>query len=109
MLDDSGEVVAVVEFIRDVSEQKALQRQLLQSARLAAVGELAAGVAHNFGNILMGVGGSLEVMILLAEKEGLPPRMVERIRMMHRELMRGDGIVKRLLSFARDSTPASAR
>ncbi|HPO74870.1 MAG TPA: PAS domain-containing protein, partial [Armatimonadota bacterium] len=62
--DESGHVVAVVEYVRDVTEQKAMQRQLLQSARLAAVGELAAGVAHNFGNILMGVGGSLEVMLL---------------------------------------------
>ncbi|MBI3946218.1 MAG: PAS domain-containing protein [Armatimonadetes bacterium] len=102
---DAGEVVAVVEYVRDVTEQKAMHRQLLQSARLAAVGELAAGVAHNFGNILMGVGGSLEVMLLMAEGEGFSPRVVERMQLMHRELMRGDNIVKRLLSFARGSAP----
>ncbi|HPT99739.1 MAG TPA: ATP-binding protein [Armatimonadota bacterium] len=105
--DESGHVVAVVEYVRDVTEQKAMQRQLLQSARLAAVGELAAGVAHNFGNILMGVGGSLEVMLLMAEKEGFSPRIVERMQMMHRELMRGDNIVKRLLSFARGAAPST--
>ena len=103
--DDSGAVVAVVEVVREVGEQKAMQRQVLQSARLAAVGELAAGVAHNFGNILMGVGGSLEVMLLKAETEGLSPWAVERIQMMHTELMRGDTIVRRLLSFARGSVP----
>lgn len=106
LMEDSGAVVAVVEYIRDVTAQQAMQRQLLQSARLAAVGELAAGVAHNFGNILMGVGGSLEVMLLTAEKEGFSPRTVERMQLMHRELMRGDNIVKRLLSFARGSTPS---
>lgn len=105
LLDETGVAVAVVEYIRDITEQKAMQRQLLQSARLAAVGELAAGVAHNFGNILMGVGGSLEVMLLMAEREGFSPKVVERMRMMHRELMRGDDIVKRLLSFARGAVP----
>lgn len=109
LCDGEGEVVAVVEFIRDVSEQKMMQRQLLQSARMAAVGELAAGVAHNFGNILMGVGGSLELMILGAQKEGIPDRVVSRMEMMHRELMRGDDIVKRLLSFARGSDPSIER
>ncbi|MDH7570235.1 MAG: PAS domain-containing protein, partial [Armatimonadota bacterium] len=104
--DETAEVVAVVEYVRDVTEQRAMQQQLLQSARLAAVGELAAGVAHNFGNILMGVGGSLEVMLLQAEAEGFSPRIVERMQLMHRELMRGDNIVKRLLSFARGSAPS---
>lgn len=109
LCDGPDEVVAVVEFIRDVSQQKMMQRQLLQSARMAAVGELAAGVAHNFGNILMGVGGSLELMILGAQKEGLSDRVVSRMEMMHRELMRGDDIVKRLLSFARGTDPSIER
>lgn len=58
----SGEPVGCILNIRDISEKKRLQRQILQAQRLEALGRLAGGIAHNFNNLLMGIHGSVELI-----------------------------------------------
>src|SRR5262249_13769999 len=50
--DGSGNVVRLASILRDVSERKRMQAQLIQAERLASVGTLAAGVAHEINNPL---------------------------------------------------------
>lgn len=56
-----GDSVGVTVEVRDVTEQLQMREQLLQSQKLEAVGTLVAGVAHNFNNLLMTIGGSIEL------------------------------------------------
>jgi signal transduction histidine kinase len=60
MVDDSGAVVSIVEVWRDVTERSQLEAQLSHSERLASLGMLAAGVAHEINNPLASVLAGVE-------------------------------------------------
>lgn len=53
--NEEGETVNVLELIQDITEEKALQAQLVQSSKLAAIGELASGIAHEINNPLSSI------------------------------------------------------
>jgi PAS domain S-box-containing protein len=68
ILDEKGHLVSVIEYIEDITEEQQLQEQLIQSEKLAGVGVLASGVAHEINNPLSGVIGMAEVAM---EEENL--------------------------------------
>lgn len=68
ILDEKGELLSVIEYSRDVTEEQQLQEQLIQSEKLAGIGILASGVAHEINNPLSGILGMAE--IALEEEEG---------------------------------------
>ena len=90
--------------IRDVTEHRQLQRQLLQSQKLDALGQLAGGVAHDFNNLLGVVVGNLDILATLLETQ---PTLLKRVNAALHAAERGASLTKRLLSFAR-TTPAAA-
>ena len=62
--DDSGEVTGAVHIMRDITEQKSLQLQLLHSQKMESVGRLAGGIAHDFNNLLSSIIGYTELILL---------------------------------------------
>jgi PAS domain S-box-containing protein len=96
-------------FIRDVTERKRAEeerRQLEQKAqvasRLASVGEMAAGVAHEINNPLTGVMGYAQ---LLMDREEIPPDVRSDLAAINDGARRVAGIVQRLLVFSRQTKP----
>jgi PAS domain S-box-containing protein len=69
ILDEKGHLISIIEYIEDTTEEQRLQDQLIQSEKLAGVGVLASGVAHEINNPLSGVIGMAEVAM---EEENLP-------------------------------------
>jgi PAS domain S-box-containing protein len=96
--DYSGKTIGVCTISRDVTSERELGDQLVQAGKLAAVGKLAAGVAHEINNPLTGVLAFAED--LLDETDKNDPRY-EDIKVIIRETMRCRGIVRNLLDFAR--------
>ncbi|MCK9281609.1 MAG: ATP-binding protein [Melioribacteraceae bacterium] len=81
---------------------KEVRMQLFQSEKMASLGQLAAGVAHEINNPLTGV---LTYSSFLLKRTKDNPEMQEDLNVIVRETLRSREIVKGLLDFARQSTP----
>jgi two-component system nitrogen regulation sensor histidine kinase GlnL len=93
----SGENRGIVLVLRDLSRVRDMEEQLRRSDRLAALGVLAAGVAHEVRNPLVGVRAAAQLM----EREpGFPPTLHEFTGIIIREVDRLNRIVGELLAFA---------
>jgi len=88
-------------------ELRAAQAQLIQSEKLAALGRLAAGIAHEVNNPLQPILNCLEVAI--EDIENNQPVDVQGLRIAEQEVQRIKGIVSRLLDFARPTTGETVR
>jgi signal transduction histidine kinase len=96
----------VVILIEDVTDQRVMEAQLVQSEKLAAVGQLVSGVAHELNNPLTSIAGLSE--FLLEQKE-LGPKDREHLRVIHEQADRAGRIVRNLLTFARKGPTERAR
>jgi PAS domain S-box-containing protein len=93
-----GEVIGFSGVGRDVTERRKIEEQLILTDRLASVGQLAAGIAHELNNPLTGVIGFSD---LLLERD-LPADVKEDLETVNQEAKRAVNIVKGLLAFARE-------
>jgi PAS domain S-box-containing protein len=101
IFNDKGEVVGTVHITRDITEQKQQNEQLMMADRLASIGELAAGTAHELNNPLTSVIGFSQ---LLMEKD-IPDDIREDVKLVYNEARRAADVTKNLLTFARKRTP----
>ena len=96
--DASGEPVGCILNIRDISQQKRLQKQIQQALRLEALGRLAGGIAHNFNNLLMGIQGSVELIKLDEDPQAQPnPNLLNILKCINS----GAELTRQLLGMAR--------
>jgi len=95
-----------VELRARMEAQRSAENRLIQAAKLAAVGEMAAGIAHELNNPLTSVTGFAE--LALGE---LPPgtETHKDLEMVLKEALRARSVVRRLLDFARQSESTRAR
>jgi PAS domain S-box-containing protein len=84
--------------IRDLTERKELEKQLVQSQRMEAIGTLATGVAHDFNNLIMGVTGCLD---LVERKIDPGDPASEHLAEARESLESGAAIASQLLAYAR--------
>ena len=89
---------SVVVLVEDVTDQQAMESHLIQSEKLAAVGQLVSGVAHELNNPLTSIAGLSE--FLLEQKE-LGAKDRGHLRVIHEQADRAGRIVRNLLTFAR--------
>jgi PAS domain S-box-containing protein len=95
----AGGGVAIV--ARDVSEKLELERRMMRSEKLAVVGSLAAGLAHEIGTPLNVISATAEYLLV----DGTPPEQARRLRDIVGEPDLISRLVRELLSFARGSPP----
>jgi len=103
--EDREFLEAIGHLIGNAIQARRMELQARDAETLAAVGELAAGVAHELGNVLAIVGGA--VQYLLANTDVASPSR-QYLKAIHRNVAAGDRIIKGLLSFARPSPPCLA-
>jgi len=102
-LRDDDEVTHVITIGEDITEWKRVQDQVSQTEKLAAVGQLAAGVMHEINNPLATIGACVDALTMRVDD--LPPvdaqGFAEYLRIMESELERCKSIVNGLLDFSR--------
>ena len=63
IVDEKGKLLSVIEYVKDITQEQRLQEQLIQSEKLAGIGVLASGVAHEINNPLTGIIGMAEIAL----------------------------------------------
>jgi two-component system NtrC family sensor kinase len=100
--DEKGDIEGVVLSGRDVTDLKRLEEQLIQAEKLAAMGQMLAGVAHELNNPLTAILGVTE---LLRERGGIDDPTKRQLDLTHRQARRAARIVQNLLEFSRPASP----
>ncbi|OLB35920.1 MAG: hypothetical protein AUH11_12905 [Acidobacteria bacterium 13_2_20CM_57_17] len=102
LADEKGNIEGVVLSGRDVTDLKRLEEQLIQAEKLAAMGQMLAGVAHELNNPLTAILGVTE---LLRERQGEDDSTKRQLELTHRQARRAARIVQNLLEFSRPASP----
>ncbi|QDT42779.1 Blue-light-activated protein [Gimesia alba] len=113
-LIESAEEPLLLMMVKDITEQKQaqelnrqLQIQLQHSQKMQAIGQLAAGVAHEFNNILVGINLNAELMLLTPENE-IPKSFQGPLQDIQKSGERAAELVKQMLTFGRKKIPNTA-
>jgi PAS domain S-box-containing protein len=93
-----------VAVVRDITESKRSEAKLLQAQKLASVGQLAAGVAHEINNPLSALSGEIQWML----EKTTDKRLAKSLKFMEKVSQRIANIVSHLLTFSRE-TPEEAK
>jgi PAS domain S-box-containing protein len=97
---EDGEPALLLALIEDMAEARRMQQQLVQSGKLAAIGELAAGVAHEINNPLFAILGLTEFLLKEAEPGS---KALQRLELIQQTGLEIKEIVRALLDFAREN------
>ena len=104
--DPGGEIIGIVENIRDISERKKTEEALQRAEKLESVGLLAGGIAHDFNNLLQGVFGYMSMARMSLdgnEKAGAMLAQAEKA------LGMSVNLTAQLLTFSKGGKPATRR
>ncbi|MBP7651886.1 response regulator [Candidatus Dependentiae bacterium] len=87
----------------DVTNEKLLQQQLIQSEKLSAVGQLAAGIAHEFNNVLAITQANVQVLEFTEKK--LSEESIKILKIINSAIKRGAAIASNMMDFAKPRPP----
>ncbi len=104
IIDEENRAVGVVCTTRDVTDEKMIERRLIQQERISAVGEISAGIAHEVGTPLNIISANIE--FLLRTDKSL--QKSEEIAAIQEQTSNITRLVKQLLDFSRERSPEFA-
>jgi two-component system cell cycle sensor histidine kinase/response regulator CckA len=91
-------VTGFIEVVEDVTEQKRLEVQLQQAAKMESIGTLAGGIAHDFNNVLMNIQGRTSLMLLRMRSDH---PFFEYLKGIEASIENASSLTKQLLGFAK--------
>jgi signal transduction histidine kinase/CheY-like chemotaxis protein len=101
VLDGEGHATGWLELYSDVTGERQIQSKMLQTEKMAALGQLVSGIAHELNNPLTAIMGYAQLLL----GHGLKPGQLSEAKKVYHEAERARRIVKNLLYFARENKP----
>ncbi|MBS1867064.1 MAG: PAS-domain containing protein, partial [Acidobacteria bacterium] len=101
MFDAGGKLLGRIELYKDLTAQRVFQAKLLQTERLAALGQMVSGVAHELSNPLTSILGYAQRLLLRGDSDG----NFEEVKKIFGEAERAGAILRRMLLAARETAP----
>jgi signal transduction histidine kinase/CheY-like chemotaxis protein len=105
VLDRAGQRLGRVEIYRDLTAQRVFQAKLLQTEKLAALGQMVTGIAHELSNPLTSILGYSQRLLVRKDLAG----RTEEARQIYEEAERASTILRQLLLSAREARPERKR
>jgi PAS domain S-box-containing protein len=102
VIDAAGQPVRVVGIAQDMTDRKRLEERLQQAERVSSIGRLAASVAHEFNNILMGIQPFTELLQRVSAQPDAVRNAASRIA---DAIARGKRVTQEILKFTRTPEP----
>ncbi|MBN1375155.1 MAG: PAS domain S-box protein, partial [Dehalococcoidia bacterium] len=102
MRDQNRQAAGILGIARDITQQKKMTERLISTDRLASLGEMAAGLAHEVNNPLTAVMG---FAYLLQQNPNIPPEIRKDVEAIYHEGKRAADVIKSFLVFARGQKP----
>ncbi len=99
-LDSSGKLSGFIFMAKDMTERKKMEYQIFQAEKLAALGQLSAGMAHEINNPLFVISGRLEML----KQEKVNQKVKDSLSLIGSQADRIRNLVDRILRFSRKST-----
>jgi len=96
--DHNGNPLGSIITLRDITEKKQLEAQLVQAQKMEAVGTLAGGIAHDFNNILQAISGNTQILMLDTDEES---REYGSLLSIEKSVGRASDLTRQLLIFGR--------
>jgi len=98
ILNEAGEITAVIEMVEDITERLSLESQFRQAQKMESVGRLAGGVAHDYNNMLSVILGYAELAL---EKVKRSEPVHDDLQEIFKAAKRSSEVTRQLLGFAR--------
>ena len=98
-LDKEGRLAGYIFIAKDITERKKLEYQIIQSEKMAAIGQLAAGMAHEINNPLFVISGRIEMML---EEKDLAQGVRQTLDVISTQATRIRKLVDQMLKFSRE-------
>jgi two-component system cell cycle sensor histidine kinase/response regulator CckA len=95
---ENGEITQSIVLMKDMSEHKLLEKQLLFSQKLEAIGELAGGIAHDFNNIITVIRSYSELLMM---NEEIPPTLKHDLEEIYEAAGKAATLTRQLLAFGK--------
>lgn len=99
ILEKDGKVSGYFAILRDLTEKRTLERQLIHTQKMESIGTLAAGIAHEVGNPL----ASISALVQVAQRNSKDPFVNEKLSLVKSQITRISKIIRDLVDFSRPS------